>query len=287
MRIHRAWENPPRVHKECRDAKAAQWYEKPCKHCGRAMKIHRQWESPPAYHKECQWTAVDCEICGKDLQIGRDWINPPRSHADCLKRFAPKNVECGQCGKFFEVSTRFQIKCHKQGWSLPQRCEECKHDALLIKGAIGALRDKFPFPLETTIEKRGILFTDKVAVVRNKINDEAVAEIIMDKEGIIFEKRIAKATDLRTRQEISRTKEGKQGLIENIINPKRVVDTYDSGSKRRTHRTQMEKKGVIWEKHFAQTTSFDHPKATIITTTETKGVFFPKRKLQTNKPKTT
>lgn len=251
------------------------------------MKIHRQWESPPAYHKECQWTAVDCEICGKDLQIGRDWINPPRSHADCLKRFAPKNVECGQCGKFFEVSTRFQIKCHKQGWSLPQRCEECKHDALLIKGAIGALRDKFPFPLETTIEKRGILFTDKVAVVRNKINDEAVAEITMDKEGIIFEKRIAKATDLRTRQEISRTKEGKQGLIENIINPKRVVDTYDSGSKRRTHRTQMEKKGVIWEKHFAQTTPFDHPKATIITTTETKGVFFPKRKLQTNKPKTT
>ena len=81
---------------------------------------------------------------------------------------------------------------------MPTRCHQCKHDALLIKGAIGALRDKFPFALETTIEKRGLLFTDKVAIVRSKKTGEVVAEVKMDTEGFIFTDRVAVATNLMT-----------------------------------------------------------------------------------------
>ena len=66
-----------------------------------------------------------------------------------------------------------------------------------VKGAIGALRDQFPFALETKIEQRGIIFTDKIAVVRNKRTGEVVAEVRMS-EGSIFLDRIAVAIVLKT-----------------------------------------------------------------------------------------
>ena len=77
-----------------------------------------------------------------------------------------------------------QLKCRENGWNLPTKCQEYKHDALLIKGAIVALRDQLPFALENTIEQRGIIFTDKVAVVRSKKTGEVVAEVKVNDEGV-------------------------------------------------------------------------------------------------------
>jgi len=62
------------------------------------------------------------------------------------------------------------------------------------------LRDQFPFALETTIEKRGLIFTDKVAVVRSKKTREVVAEVKMDTQGFFFVERIAVATNIKTKE---------------------------------------------------------------------------------------
>ena len=82
---------------------------------------------------------------------------------------------------------------------------KCKQDSLLIKGAIGALRDKYPFPLETTIEQRGLIFTYRAAVVRNRSTGEIVAEVTMKDEGLIFIKRVAVAKAKDSGDEISKT----------------------------------------------------------------------------------
>ena len=119
-----------------------------------------------------------------------------------------------------------QLKCREKGWNLPERCEECKHDALLIKGAVGALRDQFPFALETTIEQRGWIFTDKVAGVRSKKTGEVVAEVKMNNEGLIFIDRVAVAIDPRTKQKFSKTQEGHEG----IVFQQRTADTYNPDS---------------------------------------------------------
>jgi hypothetical protein len=121
------------------------------------------------------------------------------------------------------------LKCRERGWDLPNRCQECKHDALLIKGAVGALREQFPFALETTIEQRGIIFTDKVAVVRSKKTGEVVAEVKMNEEGFFSVKRVAVAYDPKTKEKFSKTRDGSQGFIFQ----KRTADTYDAETNKR------------------------------------------------------
>ena len=117
-----------------------------------------------------------------------------------------------------------------------------------VKGAIGALRDQFPFALETKIEQRGIIFTDKIAVVRNKRTGEVVAEVRMS-EGSIFLDRIAVAIVLKTGQRLSRTKEGQEGLLFS----KRTADTFDAKNEKHTHRTKMEERGIFLPAHVAET----------------------------------
>ena len=130
-------------------------------------------------------------------------------------------VRCKDCGK--------TIKAHRDWSRPPERCDECRHDLLLIQGAVGALRDQFPFPLETSIEQRGLIFTDKVAVVRNRRTREVVAEVKMDTEGLIFVNKIAVVTDKATGDRLSKTRENQRG----ILFPRRTADTYSTETGRR------------------------------------------------------
>lgn len=195
-----------------------------------------------------------------------------------MGKYAPKDVSCSQCGKYFKISTGLQLKCREKGWELPSRCQECKHDALLIKGAVGALREQFPFALETTIEQRGIIFTDKVAVVRSKKTGEVVAEVKMSEEGFFSVKRVAVAYNPKTGENISKTRDGSEG----IIFERRTADTYDAETEQRTHRTRMVEKGVIFPKHVAETSS-DADGSKTTTRTKEKGLFFPKKVGETDK----
>src|ERR1700720_2488919 len=87
--------------------------------------VHEDWNNPPDYHKDCEWYEKSCDICGGDLKVHRSWTNVPRSHRDCLKSFAPKDINCSQCGKSFTISTRLRLKCREEDRALPNRCRQC------------------------------------------------------------------------------------------------------------------------------------------------------------------
>lgn len=273
------WDHPPKYCKSCKERRHAKWYEKSCEKCGADIKVCVEWDTVPKLCTRCKqavsekWYDKPCEVCGEAIRANRDWDKPPRYCKSCSNKYSKKSISCSQCGKAFEISTALQVKCRANGHGLPSRCPECKHDALLIKGAIGALRDKFPFALEATIEQRGIIFTDKVAVVRGKKSGDVVAEVKMGDHGIILTERVATAIDPKTGKEFSRTKDGQEG----IIFTKRTADTYDSSTGRHTHRTKMIEKGVIFPKHIAETKSRDNPTAPVThTTVESKGWLFVK-----------
>jgi hypothetical protein len=172
-----------------------------------------------------------------------------------------------------DFATGFQLKCKEQGWELPTRCQECKHDALLLKGAIGALRDEFKFALEATIEQRGIIFTDNVAVVRSKKTGEIIAEVRMTEKGIISTTRVAVATRKDDGAVISETHNGSRG----IFSPKRTADTYREGD--RTHRTEAVQRGILIPRTSIETTRSDGSMAAKVVERK-KGMFFPKRTIE-------
>ena len=275
LHICEDWDHPPKRCKGCKERNAAKWHEKSCEGCGTTIKICTDWDHPPKFCKTCRdgnaakWYDKSCEGCGSTIRACTEWDHPPKFCKVCKASNAPKDVACSQCGKQFQISTRFQLKCRENGWDLPTRCHECKNDALLIKGAIGALRDEFPFALETTIEKRGILFTDKVAVVRNRRTGEIVAEVTMNEEGIFFPQRVAVAADKKTGEKISKTREGTAG----IIFTKRTADTHNARSGSRTHRTKHVEKGIVFPTVVAETRKTDGSSGKTVTRTERRGGF--------------
>jgi hypothetical protein len=160
---------------------------------------------------------------------------------------------------------------------LPTRCQECKHDALLIKGAIGALRDEFRFALEATIEQRGLIFTDKVAVVRSKKTGEVVAEVKMTEKGVFSTTRIAVARRTDTGEIVGETRDGSRG----VFFPKRTADTYRDRA--RTHRTEAVDRGAIFPRTSIETKREDGSRVAR-TVNKAKGFFFPKRTIETRDP---
>lgn len=283
MRVHQDWDHPPKLCKSCKERKAAEWYETACADCGTSLRIHRDWDHPPKLCKSCKqkqadkWYEVSCKICHSSIRACRDWDKPPRHCKSCRDQCAPRSFSCDQCGKSSELTTGFQLKCKENGWTFPTRCEECKHDALLIKGAIGALRDEFRFALEATIEQRGFIFTDKVAVVRSKKTGEVVAEVKMTEKGIFSTTRIAVATRSDTGKIVGETRDGSRG----VFFPKRTADTYQGGT--RTHRTEAIDRGIILPKTSIETKREDGSRVAR-TTNKTKGIFFPKRTIETRDP---
>lgn len=241
MKIGRAWEHPPRVHKECREAKAVEWERHTCLACGEMFSVHRSWNRKSAYCKNCEWYDVTCLLCDQPIRVSRNWEHTPHLHKECRDEVRPRDVQCAQCEAIFTLSTGVQIKCRKNGWKLPSRCWQCKEDAALIQGAIGALRDQFPFPLETAIEKRGVLVKDKVAVVRNRRTGQVVAEVTVGSQGILVKKRVATVTNMKTKERVSKTEHGSHG----IIFPQPTVDTYDAKRRQMTHRSKVVQRGII------------------------------------------
>ena len=146
MKVCTEWEHEPRFCKSCKAKHDAKWYEKRCEECGEMMKVCREWEHEPKFCKGCKakhdamWYEKKCEECGNTMKVCREWEREPKFCKSCKEKYGAKDVACSQCGKLFRISTGLQLKCKERGWDLPTRCEECKHDALLIKGAIGALR---------------------------------------------------------------------------------------------------------------------------------------------------
>src|SRR5205085_1125875 len=63
---------------------------------------------------------------------------------------------------------------------------------------------------------------------------------------------------------------------------KRTADTYDAETEKRTHRTKMVEKGVIFTKHVAETSS-DADGSKTTTRIKEKGFIFPKKIAETDK----
>jgi hypothetical protein len=258
---------------------------KNCKNCSTIIKYHTDWNKIPDLCKPCiikekdKWKKKPCKCCTRSIDYQTDWKFEPIYCKSCKERFAKKSVSCSQCGSNFDLTTSLQIKCHKNGWSLPKKCHQCKHDALLIKGAIGALRDKFPFALEATIKKRGFIFTDKVAIVKNKKTGETVAEVKMDTEGFIFLKRVAVAKNIKTGKKISSTYNG----VDGFFFQERVANTYDQNTGKRTHKTKNVKKGFIFQKTVAETESIKNSGKKTITRTKKRGFIFPEEYIDSDK----
>ena len=237
MKLHREWADPPTSHLECM---AAKWYEKPCKFCGNALSVNRDWDAPPDYHQECEWFEKPCEICHRDMSVSRTWTDVPPSHEECIAKFAPRRVFCTQCGKEFMISIVLQLKYRDRGREFYHQCRDCKYDALLITGAVGALSDRFESALETTLEQRSVSFTENVVIVKNKETSDVVAEIKMSEDGVFSAARVAVAYDPSTKEKFSKTQYGKEG----IFSHKRTADTFDRDGKR-IHRTKMVENGII------------------------------------------
>jgi hypothetical protein len=207
------------------------------------------------------------------MRIKKYWEHPPQFCQICREKFPDKEVPCRLCGKPLLIRSSTQLKCSKNGWEPPSVCQECKDDFLMIKGAIGAVRAQFPFALETTIECRGWLKTDKVAVVRNRKTEEVVAEVRMDEKGIFFTERVA----ITYVQDMSRPKPLFRG---------RPFDVA-------TSETRDEEKGIFFTEHVANTYVEDPnapkpifgPKKKTLHTHETQdteeGFLFPKRVTET------
>ena len=117
------------------------------------------------------------------------------------------------------------------------------------KDAIGALRDQFPFALTTSIEQRGLIFTDKVVVVKNRRTGDVVAEVTMDTDGLISTRRVAIAKKLGTDEVVGQTRNGSQG----IIYPRRTADTYRPDGTGKPIVTRMHETGFIFRKSVAET----------------------------------
>ena len=249
------------------------------------MKINREWDHAPDLCKPCvakekaKWYEVSCECCSSKITVNKDWDNPPKICKGCFSRYALKEKSCEQCGKGFRLTTKLQIRCHQNGWSLPSICPECKNDALLIRGAIGSLRDQFPFALETTIEQRGFIFTDKVAVVRSKKTGEIVAEVKMDTQGFFFVERIAVATNFKTKEKISKTFES----VDGFFFPERTATTRNYDSNENTHKTKIVEEGFFFPKHFAETRRIDEDSTVIRSKEGSRGFIFKKKYTDTDK----
>lgn len=145
---------------------------------------------------------------------------------------------------------------------------------------------QYPFALETTIECRGWLTTDKVAVVRNKKTQEVVAEVRMDEKGIFVTERVATTyvQDMSRPEPLFRGRPFDVAISETsdeakgILFTERVANTYVEdpdaptpifGQKKKTlqtHETQNAIEGLLFPKRATQTRSVTDREAPIIKT---------------------
>lgn len=311
MRVHRDWDHAPKYCKSCKAIKDDEWYELRCEYCGTAVRARRDWDRPPKYCKPCkatqdaEWRDSSCGLCGDTMRIKKDWERPPQFCRSCRERHPDQEVSCKLCGKPFLIRSNTQLTCSQNGWQFPSVCQECKDDFLLIKGAIGSLRAQYPFALETTIECRGLLKTDKVAVVCNKKTREVVAEVRMDEQGLFLTERVAttyiqdmsrpkplfrgRPFDLATHE----TRDEEKGVFfrERVANthvedPAAPKPAFGPKKTLHIHETQYVKEGLLFPRWMAETKSATDRDATRISTRENKkGLFLSSRFWSTDRSK--
>lgn len=110
-------------------------------------------------------------------------------------------------------------------------CQKCKHDALLLSGAVAALRKRFAGDLNVVIETRTRIVTEKVAVVSTVESDGVVAEVKLCDDGVFSNERVAVAYDPETQERFSKTVFGQKGLFSSL----RTTDTFDCEGKLLEH----------------------------------------------------
>ena len=263
MRARYDWAKPPKYCAGCKARRDAAWLDKSCEECRQPFRVRKDWVKPPRYCPDCkakkdaEWYAVKCILCRGEVRAKREWDTPPKYCRECIDSAKPKKIACKQCGDYFEVSTKTQLKCLANKWELPRSCPQCKEDLLLIKAALGALRERYPFAIEATIEQqRSILtaglFPQKVVVVRNRKTGEIVSRMTME-NGIPFfaEERTAVAFD-RGGKRLSETRDKIRGPLEQILDPGRVAETRDTRGNT-THESRARTTREIFPKPFVET----------------------------------
>jgi len=130
---------------------------------------------------------------------------------------------------------------------------------------------------------RGIIPTDKVAVVRNKKTGEIVARVTMDDLGLLLPNRVAIATDFKSNKRISKTTEANR--LRDF--QQRAAETYDMDKRKHTHVTTIEETGGVCKKHYPRTVSKDTSSLedTITRILKKGNILFPKYVAKTDKEK--
>jgi hypothetical protein len=155
-------------------------------------------------------------------------INEPTSHgyvAEGETRTGSEGEQehyCTRCGKreterinAFHLS---KVETSRQDEGI---CRSCKHDLMLVGGAVATLRKNLPFELRVVSELRTVTFP--VTVVTNAETGQPVAEVMLMDDGVFSADRAAVVCDAITQEPISKTVFGQKGLFSSL----RTAETYD------------------------------------------------------------
>ena len=195
--VHEEWENIPRFCPECKEERASAWSTAYATECGHEVPMHRDWDHVPRFCKTCKkendekWYDGVASVCGHVVRINRDWDREPALCKSCKDMYPPIEKTCIDCYDNFTFTSVSQYKFAQQGYTIPERCPECRENRRLYMGALGALREEVPYGICMEIEASSVLgfVLNSVAVVRGKRDGNVVAEI-----GIVhdvFGKKIA------------------------------------------------------------------------------------------------
>lgn len=128
--------------------------------------------------------------------------------------------KCAECGEYVVRFDGTMAEAHSL-------CQACRNDALLISGAIGAFRKRFPGDLNVVVETKTHVITEKIAVVSVVETDDVVAEVKLCDDGIFSSERTAVAYDPKTQEPFSKTVFGQTGFFSAL----RTTDTFDGDGK--------------------------------------------------------
>ena len=86
------------------------WYHVTCTVCQKPLVVHRDWENPPTMHKECASYEIPCQMCSRPIKVRRDWTNPP---VICKKCKNSVRLKCESCDHPLPLGSisRFHKRC--------------------------------------------------------------------------------------------------------------------------------------------------------------------------------
>jgi len=183
--VHEDWDNVPKFCPSCKEERNAKWYEGHATECGHTIRICRDWDNVPRYCPNCkserdaQWYEGHATECHHPIKIHRDWDKAPALCKDCKELYPPIEAYCCDCLSGFTIKSKLHRACQVNGYQFPIRCPDCRENYKLYIGALGALKERFPYALQMDIERDSLLgfMMDTLAVVRGRRDGNVVAEI--------------------------------------------------------------------------------------------------------------